>query len=617
MKIDISRDTFDQSKHYSRVLMQQGRVQLDADWNEQVEIQLRQLRALAEDLGGPSWGPGNSLRVWVGKKDKDSYPLLQMPGHYYVRGIRCDLGEPPTSSLDLPPVFASITPSGYKAQDDTVVTGWEDRGGLLVVLTVLERVVTALENPLLAEVALGGADTAARTEVVSAVAPQLADARVTKETAFYYKVAPDLFDDILKGVDPATVRGTLNVQTHAPVDSKDPCHLPADSHFTGLENQLFRVEIWTAEKDGKATFVWAPDNAWLVARWDKTSGSAVTISGGVEGLSSFQADDWVELTDDKREAAGTRGDLFKVKNVLGSTLILDTSSISIPPRPDAKINPKARRWGTPGKRPVPVPVNGTDSSVLLRDGVKVQFGEGQYQSGDYWLIPARTILGDVQWPGEDAQPEPKPEPQPPKRPIRYEAPLAFVEKPGAATDPPPAVVDLRRSLPAPARPMPYPAPTLAGLVAPFPIDNNKLIRRLVAVGVTQLALDKTTASPLNKWTLDDIGADLFDENGAVVGRHYWSKTESQLVWESFDGSKLTAAPVLPGSPSTFTPPSSKDIAWEVYTPISKSGDASLFGNADTVARLFTVSDPLPDPATKDPTSPIIRRFLATYCFYSK
>jgi hypothetical protein len=31
MKNDISRDTFDSKKHYDRVLMQQGRVQVDAD----------------------------------------------------------------------------------------------------------------------------------------------------------------------------------------------------------------------------------------------------------------------------------------------------------------------------------------------------------------------------------------------------------------------------------------------------------------------------------------------------------------------------------------------------------------------------------------------------------
>ncbi len=35
---DFSRDSFDPSKHYTRVLMQQGRPLLDADWNEQISI---------------------------------------------------------------------------------------------------------------------------------------------------------------------------------------------------------------------------------------------------------------------------------------------------------------------------------------------------------------------------------------------------------------------------------------------------------------------------------------------------------------------------------------------------------------------------------------------------
>ena len=35
---DYSRNTFDPRRHYSGVLMQQGRVQLDADWNEQQAI---------------------------------------------------------------------------------------------------------------------------------------------------------------------------------------------------------------------------------------------------------------------------------------------------------------------------------------------------------------------------------------------------------------------------------------------------------------------------------------------------------------------------------------------------------------------------------------------------
>ena len=42
MKGDFTRLTFAPAKHYSSVRQQQGRVQLDADWNEQVDIQNHQ-----------------------------------------------------------------------------------------------------------------------------------------------------------------------------------------------------------------------------------------------------------------------------------------------------------------------------------------------------------------------------------------------------------------------------------------------------------------------------------------------------------------------------------------------------------------------------------------------
>ena len=38
MRGDFTRDTFDPTRHYSGVLLQQGRVQLDADANEQSAI---------------------------------------------------------------------------------------------------------------------------------------------------------------------------------------------------------------------------------------------------------------------------------------------------------------------------------------------------------------------------------------------------------------------------------------------------------------------------------------------------------------------------------------------------------------------------------------------------
>ncbi len=54
---DFTRDTFYPLRRFARVFMQQGRVQLDADWNEQVSILLHYLRSLARDLGSEHWGP--------------------------------------------------------------------------------------------------------------------------------------------------------------------------------------------------------------------------------------------------------------------------------------------------------------------------------------------------------------------------------------------------------------------------------------------------------------------------------------------------------------------------------------------------------------------------------
>ena len=52
MKGDFSRSSFDPHKHYTSVRMQQGRVQLDADWNEQADIVLHHLRSQLKDLIG-------------------------------------------------------------------------------------------------------------------------------------------------------------------------------------------------------------------------------------------------------------------------------------------------------------------------------------------------------------------------------------------------------------------------------------------------------------------------------------------------------------------------------------------------------------------------------------
>src|SRR5277367_2214284 len=92
MKADLTRNTFDPWKHFTRVLMQQGRVQLDSDWNEQAAILLKYVQALAADLIGPHGGPAAGLGFQVAE-GSIATDFAISPGHYYVDGILCELGS--------------------------------------------------------------------------------------------------------------------------------------------------------------------------------------------------------------------------------------------------------------------------------------------------------------------------------------------------------------------------------------------------------------------------------------------------------------------------------------------------------------------------------------------
>lgn len=57
MKSDLSRNTDDRKKHYRAVIKQQGRVDVDADWNEQQAINLRRIEVEANDVIGGCGAP--------------------------------------------------------------------------------------------------------------------------------------------------------------------------------------------------------------------------------------------------------------------------------------------------------------------------------------------------------------------------------------------------------------------------------------------------------------------------------------------------------------------------------------------------------------------------------
>jgi hypothetical protein len=399
MKADLSRDTFDPTRHFLRVLMQQGRVQVDADPNEQTAILLHYLQALAADLIGPAGGPKTGPNTPLGfSVELDGTDLRIWPGHYYVDGILCELEPAPDENREGARNDGTIS---YFEQPDYPLSPDHDRlreKNFLAYLDVWERHLTALDDEHIREVALGGPDTATRSKVVWQVKVVPVTVR-TKEDALE-RVWPGLVE---KWQPPD--RGALAAGTDDPVDETDPCITPPASGYRGAENQLYRVEIVdSSTTEAPATFVWSRENGSVLSRWDQSEDELVLADPGRDHKLGFEAGQWIQLTDDDHELAGKPGTFAELTKVEHGVLTIDSSNATGPTDAASfKVKPKIRRWDSGAPRPVEVPA-ATEGWIPLEDGVQIKFSEtGHYRSGDYWLIPAR-VQGGVDWPNVEGEP---------------------------------------------------------------------------------------------------------------------------------------------------------------------------------------------------------------------
>ena len=137
--------------------MQQGRVTLEADWNEAQAIAEEALRADAQDIIGPVGTPavGNGYKIAVpGNQDYD-FSINQ--GTMYVGGERVTLPAP---------AFYFQQPDWIDGPDPILPTPPKQE---FVYLALREQEVSAVEDADLREVALGGPDTAQRTQILQRV----------------------------------------------------------------------------------------------------------------------------------------------------------------------------------------------------------------------------------------------------------------------------------------------------------------------------------------------------------------------------------------------------------------------------------------------------------------
>ncbi|HEX4960386.1 MAG TPA: DUF6519 domain-containing protein [Thermoanaerobaculia bacterium] len=376
MKGDFSRRTFDRQRHFRSVRMQRGRVQLDADWNEQFDLQLARLETLAADLVGVAGVPMVPVPGGVRQAATGFQVFLSggkpaaRAGRLYAGGLLCEL-EADTlldAQADLPGYGLPTTGGRYLAYLDA----WEEH-------------VTALDDPDLADPALGGADTATRSRVVAQVklAPVSGDA------------TPPLFPP---GWSPGG--------DSAP----PPPALAARSAGAPADNELFRVEVHQGGGLGAATFKWSRDNGVAVAVVAAVAGNDLTLasppSPGPQKL--FAAGQWVEVTSRAAGLRGTPGALVRLLRVQGSVLTVEGWPPGTPPPAVDRV----RRWDSPGEVPLAIPA-GNDGYLPLADGVEVRFAgaaDAVAATGDYWLIPSRAAAG-VLWPvgagGEPAARQPE------------------------------------------------------------------------------------------------------------------------------------------------------------------------------------------------------------------
>src|SRR6478672_9061012 len=100
MGSDRARVSYDPSRHYRGVVYQQGRVTLEADWNEAETIAAEVNREQLLDIVGPSGTPDDGYRVVpvVNSDGNATGDLTVSAGTLYVGGERMVL-DPDTMQL--------------------------------------------------------------------------------------------------------------------------------------------------------------------------------------------------------------------------------------------------------------------------------------------------------------------------------------------------------------------------------------------------------------------------------------------------------------------------------------------------------------------------------------
>jgi len=403
VKADLTRNSYDPAKNFSRVLMQQGRVQLDADWNEQGAILLHLLRRLAADIGGQAWSPdGGFLPQTLTTVTPITNDVLIPEGSFYVDGILCEIEATPVAILSWDIANRNITVARWTVDNVSFESGQylqlTDDSGLISTVVLCQITLAdhtnmrlTVDSPINALAT--ATDGRARRLVTYLQQPNLRTPPPLSTTApsqLYLDVWERLITSIeddsirevaLNGVDttaraqviwqvmatnaqscmtPAQLaqqfqpwnRGLLRARTEPATVSTDPCTVAPDSGYRGPENQLYRVEINTGSGPNlQPSFKWSRENGAVVfpvaaAAIPGTGTTTVPLANlGRDDRFGLAEGDWVELQDDKTLLANTAGTLLQVQSInRGSLQVVLSGSAATNFGNDPTLHPLLRRW---------------------------------------------------------------------------------------------------------------------------------------------------------------------------------------------------------------------------------------------------------------------------------
>jgi len=457
---DFTRDTFDSKNRFSRVLMQQGRVQLDADWNELNSIMLHQLRNLACDIGSEHWGPKNNSGFGIPNRSETSHDFRISPGHYYVNGIFCEIGLNENNDLityETQPDFP--LPDNQTVAELTKIFEASD-GDLraLIYLDVWERHVNYIGDDTIREVALGGPDTATRSKTIAQVKvfPVPSDyVNWNNEGNHPLKESYERFLRVISTVMSPGL-GTMCAKVKDKSKATDPCITAPESRYRGAENQFYRVEIHNSGVAGMtATYKWSRENSSVIFPILDIQDNKISLEHlGKDCRYGLNANDWVEIVDDDSVLQNRADNLLQVQSIdtENRTVTLKESPEKITSFAESK-HPYLRRWDHvdgDNRGLKLIETQSGQSWLELEDGILIKFDSGgkvedkyehdnnyarrelpehdMYRTGDYWLIPARTVTGNIEWPQDS---DGKPEFVNPHGIVHHYAPLALLD---AGTD---------------------------------------------------------------------------------------------------------------------------------------------------------------------------------------